>query len=136
VTQNRLEHSANVLLALFSENNASQLAVKITNAFYSKHDKKEGYSPLEEYALSIDSLAVLCCILFGESPPTLKASGMDRDYGKRLQERNRANTARAGLQFDIERLFAQQIRIYGPDALSTPSVDTVVGTAIKVIIYI
>jgi hypothetical protein len=60
---------------------------------------------------------------------------MDRDYGKRLQDRNRANPARAGLQFDIERLFAQQIRIYGPDALSSPSVDAVVGTAIKVTRY-
>jgi hypothetical protein len=39
---------------------------------------------------------------------------------------------RAGLQLGIERLFAQQIRVFDGAALAAPTLDAVVGTVLKV----
>lgn len=41
----------------------------------------------------------------------MSVGSLDRDFSRRALTQKNGNTARAGLQLDIERLFAQQIRL-------------------------
>ena len=63
-----------------------------------------------EYAIAMDALAVVCCILLAEAPPQIKVASLavERDLNRRVTARQQGS--RAGLQLDIERLFAQAVR--------------------------
>ena len=51
----------------------------------------------------------------------MSVGSLDRDFSRRALTQKSGNTARAGLQLDIERLFAQQIRfIFTPPSSALP----------------
>mmetsp|Transcript_40414 Transcript_40414/g.41229 ORF Transcript_40414/g.41229 Transcript_40414/m.41229 type:complete len:230 (-) Transcript_40414:31-720(-) len=85
-------------------------------------------------ARTLDDVALLCCVLLGDSPPTNQArlglSSMERDITRRAAAMGSSNTHGHGLQFDIDRLFSTRIKVFDYKSLS-PSMDSIISTIIK-----
>jgi hypothetical protein len=93
-------------------------------------------TPLVDFAVGLDALATTCCVLFAEPPPPpiLSSASVERDLNRMRSgaaAARQSGGARVGLQLDIERLFAQQIRVFDGTTLTSPTLDAVLGTVLK-----
>ena len=143
--QRRVETCADKLLASFVETNAYHRAHQLTLALFAQDNPhrnspgnpRDNSSLMFDFAVGLDALAVVCCVLLAEAPPPPKFSSVsvERDLNRirsgAIAARQNRGGARAGLQLDIDRLFAQQIRVFEGAALTSPTLDAVLGTVLK-----
>ena len=145
--QRRVETCADKLLASFVETNAYHRAHQLTLALFaqdaavhpSSSTSSHHHNPslMIDFVVGLDALAVVCCVLLAESPPPPKFSSVsvERDLNRirsgAIAARQNRGGARAGLQLDIDRLFAQQIRVFEGASLTSPTLDAVLGTVLK-----
>ena len=147
--QRRVETCADKLLASFVETNAYHRAHQLTLALFAQdsshpnspsshhHNPHHNPSLMIDFAVGLDALAVVCCVLLAEAPPPPKFSSVsvERDLNRirsgAIAARQNRGGARAGLQLDIDRLFAQQIRVFEGASLTSPTLDAVLGTVLK-----
>jgi hypothetical protein len=132
----RVDQSAFNLIASFTDRNARLRAHQLSNAMFGLHlfkgGKEESLALMADFASGLDALAVVCCVLFAEAPPPPKQSSvsLEKDFNRRVSIQT-ANATKAGLKLDIERLFAQQIKIFDREGMTTPSLDAILGTVLR-----
>jgi len=103
-----------------------------------------------DFVVYLDHVLTSCCVILGETPPQIKLTATDdrltmnrRGTARQSMMGSRGSImgarAEVGLQLDIERLFAQKIKIYDKEAIigalnSGNILETALFTTLKAVI--
>ena len=83
-------------------------------------------------SVCIDSLITGCCVLLAEPlPQPPKYVSLDKDTNRRQSNATAPGRGKQSVQLDIERVFAQEIQIFDPEAICSGTVEGLVAAILK-----
>lgn len=138
----RMDATAHMLLITYVEVETSRIApmVSATVRQSKSRSRVEDETRLTigeeviEIVRVIDEMAIQCCIMLSEPPPSTQArlgiSLMERDIARRAVHKQGQTGLGHGVQFDIERLFSTRIKVFDCKTLQ-PTLDSIMGTILK-----
>lgn len=111
------------------------ISESLFNAPSDGHTDATVHESVIQVSVCIDSLVTGCCVFLTEPlPQPPKYASLDKETNRRQSNATAPGRGKQSVQLDIERVFAQEIQIFDPEAICSGTVEGLVAAVLKPIL--